>query len=159
MAKLSAFCCLMGVWTMTKKLCKFSSISRTLKSSFQHLSAVTNASFNNNKWNKFINRNIRFISNINNKLTVASTSYSSEYGVQEGPSFIFAGPVETTNKDMLEALYQQVPFCPPSLNFNLVCFSDMTRSSFFPKYFGINGFYYTISGWHSIVYMELLYSH
>ena len=144
---------------MTKKLCKFSSISRTLKSSFQHLSAGTNASFNNNKWNKFINRNIRFISNNSNKLAVALTSSSSEYGVWEDSSCIFVGHVATTNKDMLEAIYHEVPFSPPSLNFNLVCFSDMTRSGFFPKYFGINGSYYTISGCHSIVYMELLYSH
>lgn len=85
-----------------------SSISKTLKNGFQRLSAGTNANFNNNKWNKFINSSRRFIiSNSSNKIAVVSASSSSEYGVREGPSCIFVGPVETANKDMLEALYQQ----------------------------------------------------
>lgn len=73
-----------------------SSISNTL----------TNANFNTSKRNKFINSSGRFISNSSNKTAVASAS-SSEYGVREGPSCLFVGPVETATKDMLEALYQQ----------------------------------------------------
>lgn len=81
-----------------------SSISKASKNGFQHLTAGTNAYFNNNKRNKIVNR---LISNSSNKAAVSWASSSSEYGVREGPSCIFVGPVETANKDMLEALYQQ----------------------------------------------------
>eukprot|EP00268_Persea_americana_P029519 TRINITY_DN28569_c1_g3_i2.p1 TRINITY_DN28569_c1_g3~~TRINITY_DN28569_c1_g3_i2.p1 ORF type:complete len:143 (+),score=17.87 TRINITY_DN28569_c1_g3_i2:225-653(+) len=38
----------------------------------------------------------------------ARSSHSSELAFSQGPSCIFVGPLETANKELLEALYRQV---------------------------------------------------